>query len=319
MMTNRRHPRAIALALVVLAAAAGSACEVPNPGPTDVIAYPQPGMTRTANDVPYGTEDQQVLDVYRPARQNGGAILWIHGGSWFDFDGLPNSIATEDASAIVPTVRALYRQGWTVFSARYSGLDEATWPSPLQDLKVAVRWIKANAAVYGVSKDWVIAMGFSAGGHLAAMLGVTAGTMEPVGLPPELDAQDSRPAGVVSLAGVLDPVISNLTPQSWRDLGTDAMATTRVSSWDNPGDPPMYLAGGDHDGGVNVNTQLIATYRHVQRTLGDANVWIDVVSTGRIPTGADVRAHTMDLSYGLHQRALLLFLDSVRPTVRPGG
>lgn len=314
MALHRGSSVTTALALAVASLTVG-ACEVPNPAAVDKIAYPQAAIARTANDVPYGSEDQQVLDVYRPPKQNGGAILWIHGGSWFDFDGLPNSIATEDLSAIMPTVRALYRKGWTIFSARYSGLDEATWPTPLQDLKVAVRWIKANAATYGVSKDWVVAMGFSAGGHLAAMLGVTSGTMEPVGLPPELEAQTSRPAGVVSFAGVLDPTIFAYTPQSWIDLGPDAMATTRVASWDGPGDPPMYLAGGDRDGGVNVRTQLINTYKHVRATMGDANVWIDVVSTGTVPSGEDVRSHTMALSYGIHHSALLVFLDSVRPTV----
>ena len=80
-----------------------------------------------------------------------------------------------------------------------------TFPAPLQDVKQAIRWTKANNEMLAIDPANVVVVGWSAGGHLAALAGLTAGSFEPESLSAALDAETSRPAAVASLAGPLDP------------------------------------------------------------------------------------------------------------------
>ncbi len=309
-------------------------CEIGNPGVGDRVAYPAQVMTKALDDVRYGAEDQQVLDVYTPPVPNGGALVWIHGGGWADLDGQVNTLASEEHAGMQPAVQALYRRGWTIFSVRYSGTDEAIFPKPLQDVKQAVRWIKAHAADFGVSPRSVIAMGFSAGGHLAAMLGVTAGVFEPA-VPTSLAGYDSRVAAVVSFAGVLDPAtfanryglypgnatgVAALigcprTPDRWRTCNPALLEQTRVTTHDDPSDAPIYIVQGARDGIVDPDTQGRAPYESLVDTIGDDRVWLDMVDTGSSLSyaGLDPQNHSMALSYEMNMTALDDFVGRVLP------
>jgi acetyl esterase/lipase len=77
------------------------------------------------------------------------------------------------------------------------------FPAQVEDCKAAVRWLRANAATYHVNPDRIGAMGLSAGGHLACMLGVTdrKDGLEGAGGNPE---QSSRVQAVVSFFGPTD-------------------------------------------------------------------------------------------------------------------
>ena len=332
-MALRRRLLMVCTVALVLAG-----CEVGDPGSGDRVAYPARAMTKTLNDVAYGTEDQQVLDVYAPAAPNGGAVLWIHGGGWADLDGTSNSLASEEQIGMQPVVQALFRRGWTVFSVRYSGTDEAIFPKPLQDLKQAVRWIKARAADFAVSPSSIVAMGFSAGGHLAAMLGVTAGSLEPQ-VPANLAKQNSRPAAVVSIAGVLDPTtfpyryglppgnatgVAALigcpdTPERWETCNPTLLEQTRVTNYDDAADAPIYIVQGGRDGIVDPETQARAPYETLVTTIGEDRTWIDIVDTGSPLSyaGLDPQNHSMALSYELNMTALTEFVGRVLPATPP--
>lgn len=104
------------------------------------------------------------LRVFRPARANGHALLVVPGGSyWFV------SVANEGAEL----AGRLTPLGITVFVLTYR-LPGEGWRSrsdvPLQDAQRAMRVIRSNASRFGVDVDKVSALGFSAGGHLAATL-----------------------------------------------------------------------------------------------------------------------------------------------------
>jgi acetyl esterase/lipase len=313
-------------------------CEVGNPGPGERLAAPVPSIPKTLNDVAYGGEDQQVLDVYSPVVPNGGAILWIHGGGWADLDGAAGSMASEEQIGMQPVVKALFRRGWTVFSVRYSGTDEAIFPKPLQDVKLALRWVKVHAAQFGVAPGAVVAMGFSAGGHLAALLDVTSGVFEPT-TRASLSVVNSKPAAVVSIAGVLDPATFALryglppgnasgvaaligctsTVQRWATCNPSLLAKTRVTAYADPSDAPIYIVQGARDGIVDPVTQARQPYVALAASLGDDHVWLDMVDTGnaRSYAGADPQNHTMALSYELNMAALTDFLGRVLPAVQP--
>ncbi len=66
------------------------------------------------------------------------------------------------------------RKGWVGFNANYRLSPGATWPDHLVDVKQALAFIRANADEYGIDPSFVAVTGGSAGGHIAAMMALTA-------------------------------------------------------------------------------------------------------------------------------------------------
>ncbi|EIV91263.1 esterase/lipase [Frankia sp. QA3] len=127
-------------------------------------------------DVPYApVSPAQRLDLYRPAPPpTAGAahdgsglpvVITIHGGAF----------ALGDKHDDLPVVRALVRAGYAVASLNYRLSGEARFPAAVQDVKAAVRWVRAHAADHGLDPDRIAASGASAGAYLAVMLGTTPG------------------------------------------------------------------------------------------------------------------------------------------------
>ncbi|HXW56856.1 MAG TPA: alpha/beta hydrolase [Candidatus Cybelea sp.] len=130
----------------------------------------RPGVAVSVeDDVPYasvnGTELR--LDIYAPAergREARPAVVLIHGGGWTSFD--------------KGTMRGmgdfLARAGFVAFSVDYRLFHDGQnrWPAQLDDVQRAVRWVRSNAARYGVDPERIGAFGHSAGGQLAALLGM---------------------------------------------------------------------------------------------------------------------------------------------------
>ena len=116
-----------------------------------------------------------TLDLYvhdEPA--NGPArplIVWVHGGGWDRGDS-----RISGAFANYPAVLAsLAARGYAVASVNYRLAGEARFPAALRDVKSAIRYLRFNAAKFGISPDKVILWGGSAGGHLAALAADTCG------------------------------------------------------------------------------------------------------------------------------------------------
>ena len=107
------------------------------------------------------------LDVYR---RRGGAnkrptLLYLHGGAWTVGD------KTEQG---LPLLHHLAREGWVCFTANYRLSPGATFPDHLIDAKAALAWIREHAEEYGADPSFIAVAGGSAGGHIAALLGLTA-------------------------------------------------------------------------------------------------------------------------------------------------
>jgi acetyl esterase/lipase len=127
------------------------------------LASPVPVPLALANTYRYGPDDRQLLDVYVPSfAPAGGApvLVYFHAGGWVAGarTDLPEIIAAELA------------RGWAVVSVEYALAPEHTFPAPLYDADLAVRWVRLNAAALGFRGDTVVAVGASAGGHIAAWL-----------------------------------------------------------------------------------------------------------------------------------------------------
>ena len=119
-----------------------------------------PNVTR---DVAYGTDPAQKMDVFTPVGFAGprpGVIL-IHGGGW----------QGGDKGFYTPLGQALAAQGFVAFSINYRLTPAARYPAQADDAQNAVRWMRAHAATYRLDPARIGALGDSAGGHLAVILG----------------------------------------------------------------------------------------------------------------------------------------------------
>lgn len=109
---------------------------------------------------------QLHLDVYHPKRKGKKkrpAVLMIHGGGWM----------AGSKENMRPMAQQLAQKGYVAVVAEYRLGGEAPYPAGVQDLKTAVRWMRANAENYGIDSGKIAAYGCSAGAHLASLLGAT--------------------------------------------------------------------------------------------------------------------------------------------------
>ena len=123
--------------------------------------------TATKANVEYATTSpSQVLDLWLPTEASGPTplVIYVHGGA---FKG-------GDKAMVGAKVQPLLDGGFAVASVNYRLSGEATFPAGAQDVKAAVRWLRANAATYSIDPDRFAAWGESAGGNLVALLGTTS-------------------------------------------------------------------------------------------------------------------------------------------------
>jgi acetyl esterase/lipase len=118
--------------------------------------------------LPYATlSPAQKLDIYLPAEGEGTfpVIMHIHGGAFADGD--------KRDIKILNSLKGL-DHGYAVVGVNYRLSGEAIFPAALQDIKAAIRWLKANSEPYHLDGNRVAAFGGSSGGNLAAMVCLTA-------------------------------------------------------------------------------------------------------------------------------------------------
>jgi acetyl esterase/lipase len=116
------------------------------------------------------------------------------------------------------------RHGYVAVSPQYRFCPKDTFPAQVHDVKAAVRWVKAHAKQYRVDPEHVGAVGFSAGGHLSLMLGLTGPADGLEGDTPA-GAPDTRIAAVVNYFGPTDLAAGDL-PAVSKDLVRDFIGGT---------------------------------------------------------------------------------------------
>jgi acetyl esterase/lipase len=148
----------------------------------------------------YGRQSAgQKLDILYPSGSGPArpAVLYIHGGGWNGGD------KGDDPDMMMDMLRGFACDGFVAASINYRLDTEGRFPAAVEDCTLAVRWLRAHAAAYGVDKTRIGLVGGSAGGYLAAMLAVTAGTREFEGSGGYAE-ESSAVQAVASVSGPMD-------------------------------------------------------------------------------------------------------------------
>jgi acetyl esterase/lipase len=150
-----------------------------------------------AENVVYGTSGgtELLLDVVSPAGAgvNRPALLLIHGGGW----------AAGNKQSMRPWATRFAGSGFVCFAVGYRLVkpNANKYPAQIDDVQRAVRWVRHNAAKYGIDPKNIGAIGASAGGHLVALLG-TRETRDKGS--DDLSAYSSKVQAVVDVFGPSD-------------------------------------------------------------------------------------------------------------------
>lgn len=191
------------------------------------------------------------LDLYQARPQHAPLIVWVHGGAW-------RAGSKEDMP-----LSALVDSGYAVASVDYRLSPVAPFPAQVHDIKAAIRFLRAKAADYSFDPARIAIAGASAGGHLAALVGVTNGHKDLEGSIGSHLEQSSDVRAIISLFGASDltTILAQSKPKGLKMripalqllLGgqpNEKPALARLASpvaHVDAHDPPLLLVHGDAD------------------------------------------------------------------------
>jgi acetyl esterase/lipase len=212
------------------------------------------GVTSVRNIVfaTYGRKKVKLdivkADDARPGQGRPG-VLQIHGGGW---------VIGDKREQGIPLLQHLAANGWVGVNANYRLSPRATFPEHLIDLKRAIAWYREHATEHGADPDFLCVTGGSAGGHLCALVALTANDPE---YQPGFESVDTTARAAVPFYGVYDFTNRNstwpkLTVRRFvepvvmkKKLSDDPEAFAKASPMDQvrPDAPPFFVVHGDLD------------------------------------------------------------------------
>lgn len=141
-----------------------------------------------------GAGRRHRLDVWRPRAgvERAPVLFQIHGGAW---------VIGDKSQQALPLMTHLAANGWVCVAANYQLSPRVKFPGHLIDCKLALRWIREHVVEYGGDPDFIVVTGGSAGGHLAALVGLTAN--DPA-YQPGFPETDTSVTAAVPIYGVYD-------------------------------------------------------------------------------------------------------------------
>lgn len=136
------------------------------------------------------TPQQELkLDLHRAGEQTGPLVVWVHGGAW--------RAGTREECPIKPLVE----RGYVIASVDYRLSPVAKFPAQVHDIKAAIRFLRGHQERLGIDASRIVIAGSSAGGHLAALMGVTNGVASLEGVVGDDHAQSSDVQAIIDYYG----------------------------------------------------------------------------------------------------------------------
>ncbi|HEY1186435.1 MAG TPA: alpha/beta hydrolase [Gemmata sp.] len=252
-----RSLSALAAGLLVLALAPGAPPARAADAPTASAAAL---AVTTEKNVVYDTIDKQELLLDISAPKEGGpypCIVLLHGGAWVAGSRKDLSVGAKgkDGERGPSLIEEVASKGYVVASVGYRLAPKHPFPAQIQDARAAVRFLRAGAKKYGIDRDKFAAAGFSAGGHLALLLGL-AGKVEGWDAGGHRD-QSSRVQCVVDFFGPTDLSLYNteairdayLVPVFGKEAKTDKTVFEKASpvTYASKSAPPVLMFHGTFD------------------------------------------------------------------------
>ncbi|MBX3009195.1 MAG: alpha/beta hydrolase [Melioribacteraceae bacterium] len=152
-------------------------------------------FTKYENQIYDNTFRDLHIDIYSPKNVCAPIplIIIIHGGGW----------RSGSKEMERPLAKNLTQHGLCTATVEYRLSPEAKYPAGVVDLKKAIKWIKKNSTGYGIDSSKIILLGGSAGGTLAALLGVTANhkIFDGMNYYPEIS---TGVCGIINIDGIVD-------------------------------------------------------------------------------------------------------------------
>jgi acetyl esterase/lipase len=213
-----------------------------------------PEGTVLHGNIPYlnDTHEKHLLDIYLPKNSKGKIplVVFIHGGGWLSND------KYADIGYMKSTVSEILDSGFALVSIDYRFSTEAVFPAQMLDCNAAISFLVDNAEKYQLDMERMVIMGFSAGGHLASMVGLANNNnVEAFYL--SGSNRDCKPKGVVDFYGPADltlfpgandanspeGLLIGAAPLDRPDLAKNASPISFIDE----NDPPFLIIHGEKD------------------------------------------------------------------------
>ena len=213
-------------------------------------------------DIKYASTPQKelFLDLYMSEKlQNPPLLVWVHGGAW-------------SAGSKENPPMELLAYGFAMASIEYRLSGEAPFPAQIHDIKAAIRFLRGNAKKYGFDENKIILWGSSAGGHLAALAGVSDGNEALEGNLGAYTKVSSKVRVILDYFGASNlttilkqstpyglnmrtPALTKLYGKPVEEATEEAELASPVFYVDRT-DPPMFICHGDQDPQMPINQSI---------------------------------------------------------------
>ena len=174
-------------------------------------------------------------------------ILWLCGGGWTEMD----------RKVWLPEFTWFAKRGYTIASIDYSTEPRTRFPENIQDIKLAIRWLRAHADEFNLDADRIAVMGESAGGYLAALAGLVTDDRydegEYLGESSAVQAAIAwyPPVDLMTLIGEIKPLFEAMNLKPPIPLAPEEYANLLELAV--PGRPPFLILHGDADISVAIS------------------------------------------------------------------
>lgn len=261
-----------------------------------------PAGTVLKGNIPYNNDNlpKHLLDIYLPANAKGKLplVIFIHGGGWLSND------KYADIGYMRKTVAEIVSSGFALASIDYRFSTEAVFPAQMLDCNRAISFLYDNADKYGLDKNRFTLMGFSAGGHLASMVGLSKNNSIASFFMPG-SSTSFRFKAVVDFYGpaelILFPgnndekspesILIGATPLARPDLAKAASPVTYVDK----NDPPFLIIHGEKDNLVSPKqSQLLSSWLRLSGVQQELIIVKDAPHFGVMFDADDIRKKVID-------------------------
>ncbi len=241
------------------------------------------------------TIQKHLLDIYLPpnATDKVPLVVFVHGGGWLSND------KYADMGYMKNTVSEIVKKGYALASIDYQFSTQAVFPAQIQDCNRATSFLIDNAEKYGFDTERIAVMGFSAGGHLASMMGLSKNdNVEDFFMPNSNRSFEFKavvdfygPAELILFPGANDAkspegLLIGAAPLERPDLAEKASPVTYVDK----NDPPFLIVHGEKDDLVSPrHSQLLGAWLTVNNVENEVIIVKDAPHFGPMFDVDDIR------------------------------